>query len=64
MLEIDFEPDGSEHLISCCLHPSQHIAGYAESGECLMCYGYYSEDERTKVSSCHCGFEHIPLNGV
>jgi hypothetical protein len=50
MLEIDFEPDGSEHLISCCLHPSQHIAGYAESGECLMCYGYYSEDEGTKVS--------------
>lgn len=50
MLEIDFKPDHCEHLISCCLHPSQPVSGYSESGERLMCYGYYNKDESIKVS--------------
>lgn len=49
-IEVDFEPDGKEHLISCILTPSQPVKGYSESGELLECYGYYSEDETIKVS--------------
>ena len=50
MLEVDFEPDGKEHLISCCLCPSQPIKGYYESGEHLECYSYYSADEKVKAT--------------
>ena len=49
-LEVDFIPDGKEHLISCCLQPSQSVTGYAESGERLESFGYYSLNKKIKVS--------------
>lgn len=49
-LEVDFVPDGKEHLISCCLQPSQSVKGYAEPGERLECFGYYSLNKKIKVS--------------
>ena len=49
-IEVDYIPDGKEHLISCCLYPSQPVKGYSESGEHLECCGYYNNDETIKVS--------------
>lgn len=49
-IEVDYLPDGKEHLISCCLYPSQPVKGYGESGERLESYGFYDEKETIKVS--------------
>lgn len=50
MIEVDRLPDGKEHKISCVLRPSQPIKAFSESGERLECQGFYSIDEKTKVS--------------
>ena len=49
-IEVDYTPDGKEHLISCCLYPTAIIKDDNETGERLECHAYYSEDELTKVS--------------
>lgn len=47
---VHYEPDGKEHLLSCCLCPSEQVMGHMETGERLESKGYYSKDEKVKVS--------------
>lgn len=49
-IDVDYVPDEQEHYLSCVLYPNQSITGGSESGENLECGGYYSVDERIKVS--------------
>lgn len=49
-IDVDFIPDGRKHYLSCVLHPNQPILDDLESGENLECGGYYSKDEKIKVS--------------
>lgn len=50
MLEVNYEPDGKRHLLCCKLFSSEPVKHYSESGERLECHGYYSDDEKIKVS--------------
>lgn len=49
-IEVEFIPDGKEHIITCRLTPILPVQGYSESGENLECYAYYNNDESIKVS--------------